>query len=247
MKLIVVISDLQCPYENRKAVDAVAQFIEDAKPDLVACVGDEADLPQLSRWTRGTAGEFTRDIGKHRDRTVEVLRQLKVNVLSRSNHGDRLWNSISTRLPGLMGLPELEYSAFFRHEELGIKFVREPYQLAPGWFLMHGDEGSMSRNGGQTAMGLSKRIGASVVCGHTHRLGIQSETEMVGAKVNRIRTGFEVGHLIDIRTSGMAYMKGSANWQSGFGLLRVDGQKVTPVLVPIIGNSFTVEGEKYSW
>jgi len=247
MKTTVIVSDLQAPYVDRKAVDAVSEFIEDFKPDVVACVGDEADLPQLSRWTRGTKGEFTGDIGKHRDVTVEVLRQLKIQHLSRSNHGDRLWTSISTRLPGLMGLPELEYGTFFRHQELGITFHREPFQLAKGWYLMHGDEGSLSKHGGMTGAGLSTRIGSSVVCGHTHRMGLIPTTEMVGSKIQRIRWGMEVGHLIDIKTSGMAYMKGMANWQQGFGLLIEEGHNVTPVLVPINNKSFIVDGVRYSW
>ena len=247
MKATVLVSDLQAPYCDRKAVDAVSEFIEDYKPDSVACVGDEADLPQLSRWTRGTGGEFTGDIAKHRDATVEVLGQLKVQHLSRSNHGDRLWNSISTRLPGLMGLPELDYSTFFRHQELGITFHREPYLLAKGTYLMHGDEGSMSKNAGMTAAGLSTRIGAGVVCGHSHRMGLVPVTEMVGAKINRIRWGFEVGHLIDIKTSGMANMKGMANWQMGFGILIEDGNSVTPIPVPITNKSFIVDGVKYKW
>ena len=247
MRTTVIISDLQAPYMDRKAIDAVSEFIEDYKPDTVACVGDEADLPQLSRWTRGTRGEFTGDIAKHRDITVDVLRQLKVQHLSRSNHGDRLWTSISTRLPGLMGLPELEYPAFFRHAELGITLHREPYRLAKDFYLMHGDEGSISRNAGMTAAGLSTRIGASVACGHTHRLGLVPVTEMVGAKIQRIRWGFEVGHLIDIKTSGMAYMKGMANWQQGFGLLIEDKGNITPIPVPIVNKSFIVEGTQYKW
>lgn len=247
MKRIVIISDLQQPYGDRKAIDAVSEFIEDYKPDVVACVGDEADLPMLSRWTRGTKGEFTGDIAKHRDATVEALRQLKVQHLSRSNHGDRLWNSISTRLPGLMGLPELDYSTFFRHQELGITFHREPYRLARNTYLMHGDEGSYSRHAGMTASGLSARIGAGVICGHTHRLGLVPVTEMVGSKVQRIRWAMETGHLIDIKTSGMAYMKGMANWQQGFGLLLEDGDTVIPVPVPIVNKSFVVDGVQYSW
>lgn len=228
-------------------VDAVSQFIEDYKPDEVACVGDEADLPMLSRYSRGLREEFSGDIAKHRDRTVEVLTQLKVTQLSRSNHGQRLWTSIASRLPGLMGLPELEYEEFFRHKELGITFHRDPYKIAPNWYLMHGDEGPHSRHGGQTSLALSRKIGGSVVCGHVHRLAVASETEMVGSKVTRIRTGFEVGHLIDVRTSGMAYMRGMANWQPGFGLLYVDGKTVTPSPVPIQNRSFTVEGVQYKW
>jgi hypothetical protein len=247
MKRTVIISDLQAPYHDRKAVDAVSEFIEEYKPDVVACVGDEADLPMLGRWTRGLKGEFSGDIAKHRDITVEVLRQLQVDVVSRSNHGDRLWNSIATRLPGLMGLPELTYEAFFRHDELGITFAREPYPLAKNTVLMHGDEGSTSRHAGMTAHGLSVRTGKSVICGHTHRMGLVPFTEMVGAKVQRIRWSMEVGHLIDIRTSGMAYMKGSANWQQGFGLLIEEGNTVVPIPVPIINKSFIVDGTRYAW
>ena len=247
MKTTVVISDLQAPYVDRRAVDAVAQFIQDYKPTTVACVGDEADLPMLSRWTRGTRGEFTGDIAKHRDVTVDVLKTLGIQHLSRSNHGDRLWTSISTRLPGLMGLPELEYSAFFRHAELGITFHKEPHQLAKGWYLMHGDEGALSKHGGMTANGLSARIGASVVSGHTHRMGLVPTTEMVGSKIQRVRWGFEVGHLIDIKTSGMAYMKGMANWQQGFGILIEERGAVTPLPVPIINKSFVVDGVQYKW
>ena len=247
MKRTVIISDLQQPYGDRKAIDAVSEFIEEYQPDSVACVGDEADLPMLSRWTRSTKGEFSGDIAKHRDSTVEVLRQLKVQHLSRSNHGQRLWTSIATRLPGLMGLPELEYETFFRHEELGITFHREPYRLGKGIYLMHGDEGSVSRHGGMTAHGLSARIGHGVVCGHTHRMGLVPVTEMVGAKVQRIRWAMEVGHLIDIKTSGMAYMKGMANWQQGFGILIEEGNTVVPIPVPIINKSFVVDGTQYRW
>lgn len=247
MKVTVIVSDLQAPFHDRGAVDRVSEFIEEYKPHSVVCVGDEADLPMLGRWVRGLKGEFTGDIARHRDVTVEVLKQLQVRHLSRSNHGDRLWNSISSRLPGLMGLPELEYSAFFRHAELGITFHREPHRLAKDWFLMHGDEGSLNRNGGLTALGLANRIGGSVVCGHTHRLGVVPTTEMLGSKIRRIRWGMEVGHLIDIKTSGMAYMKGMANWQQGFGLLYDDGNTQTPVAVPILNKSFVVEGRKYKW
>jgi hypothetical protein len=70
---------------------------------------------------------------------------------------------------------------------------------------------------------------------------------MVGAKIQRVRWGFEVGHLIDIKTSGMAYMKGMANWQQGFGILIEDRGAVTPLPVPIINKSFVVDGVQYKW
>lgn len=40
---------------------------------------------------------------------------------------------------------------------------------------------------------------------------------------------------------------GSANWQQGFTVLYIRRSNVTPVNIPIIGRSFTVEGEVYEW
>jgi len=44
------------------------------------------------------------------------------------------------------------------------------------------------------------------------------------------------------------YIKaGLFTWQQGFGILHVDGKNVTPQIVPIIKNSFTVEGKTWRW
>jgi hypothetical protein len=40
---------------------------------------------------------------------------------------------------------------------------------------------------------------------------------------------------------------GLFTWQQGFGILHVDGKTVVPQLVPIVNNSFTVEGKTWRW
>ena len=134
MKVIVAISDLQCPYQDQRAVDAVADWIEEIKPDEVLNVGDAIDLPQISRWTKGTEGEFTRDIGKHRDITVSVLKQLGTTGMVRSNHTDRILIALRTRLPGLLGLPELELENFLRLPELGVEYYPGMHKFAPAGY-----------------------------------------------------------------------------------------------------------------
>ena len=246
MKRVWLISDLQVPYHDRRAVDAVAQCIEDMRQpeDIVVTVGDEIDLPQVSRWTHGTAGEWERTIGRDRDATVQVLRDLQVGHCIRSNHTDRLYNSIMRRLPGLLGLPELDLVNFLHLPDLGIQFHTDAFDVAPGWVVMHGDEAGVSQVAGQTAAGLVKKVGMSVACGHTHRLGLQPFTTSVNGKVTRTLWGFEVGNLMDMRQA--KYAK-THNWQQGFGLLYVDGKHVTPAPVPIQNKSFVIEGERYAW
>lgn len=246
MHRVWAISDLQVPYHDRKAVDAVAQCISDMKndDDIVLTLGDEQDMQTISRWSTGTALEWERSIGKDRDMTVQILRDLQVQHVIRSNHTDRLYNSIMRRLPGLLGLPEIEFENFMRLPELGITFHKDAFRLAPGWVAMHGDEAGMSQIAGQTAQGISKKVGMSVLAGHSHRLGLQPYTQSVNGRATRTLYGFEAGNLMDMRKA--TYAK-THNWQSGFGLLYVDGQTVTPCPIPIEKKSFVVEGVQYKW
>jgi hypothetical protein len=246
MRRIYVVSDLQVPFHDAKAVAAVSQCIADTKgpDDIVLTIGDEMDFQTVSRWSSGTPLEYERSIGRDRDATVQVLKDLQVQHCIRSNHTDRLYNQIMRRIPGLLGLPELELPAFLRLDELGITFHEEAFNVAPGWVAMHGDEAGVSQIAGQTAAGLVKKVGMSVVCGHTHRLGLQPFTTSVNGRLTRTLWGFEVGHLMDMRKA--KYAK-THNWQQGFGILYVNQNKVTPVPVPIINKSFVVEGDQWSW
>lgn len=246
MRRVWAISDLQVPYHDKRAVDAVAQCITDMKndDDIVLTLGDEQDFQTISRWSQGTALEWERSIGKDRDATVQILRDLQVQHVIRSNHTDRLYNSIMRRLPGLLGLPEIEFENFMRLPELGITFHREAFHVAPGWVAMHGDEAGMSQIAGQTAQGISKKVGLSVLAGHSHRLGLQPYTQSVNGKTTRTLYGFECGNLMDMRKA--TYAK-THNWQAGFGVLYVDGNTVHPCPVPITNRSFIVEGTQYSW
>ncbi len=243
IKRIVVISDLQVPFHDVKATRNLAKFIQKYKPDDVLCVGDELDFQTISRWSSGR-DEWSGTIGRDRSTAQQVLWELRVTHIVRSNHTDRLFKSLATRLPGLIGLPELEYPTFMNFEELGIEFHKKPYQINKDWIMVHGDEQSTKPHGGLTALEAAKRHGKSVVCGHTHRQGISSFTTASGGFLTGILTGFEVGHLMD--ETKAYYTKGTMNWQKGFGILYVDRKSVTPVTIPIDKQgSFVVEGKRY--
>jgi len=248
MKRVIVVSDLQVPYHDKRAVAALAQFITDIKTpdDVVLSIGDEMDFQTVSRWSAGTPLEYERSIARDRDATVQVLKDLQVDHMIRSNHTDRLFNKVMRSAPGLLGLPELELTNFLRLPELGVTFHPNGWdKVAPGWVALHGDEAGVSQVAGQTAQGLAKKTGMSVVCGHTHRLGLQPYSTSVGGTLTRTLWGFEVGNLMDLRQA--KYTKGIANWQQGFGILYVDNKTTTPMPVPISNRSFIVEGDRYSW
>ena len=137
MKRIVVISDLQVPFHDEKAVKNVAAFIRKWRPDNVLCVGDEIDFQTISRWSSGR-DEWSGTIGRDRDTAQRVLYQLEIDHIVGSNHTDRLYKSLATRLPGLIGLPELEYENFMGFKQLEIAFHRKPYEISKDWIMLHG-------------------------------------------------------------------------------------------------------------
>lgn len=247
---IVVLSDMQIPYHDRRAVANVQAFVGEFDPDELLCVGDELDSPQPSRWNKGMAGEYEATLQKHIDTCHEVMAGFRAAVpdipitVHRSNHGDRVESYVARYAPALASLRALAVDELLGYEQLEITYTRKPVQVAPGWLMMHGDESGLNRTPGGTALGLARKTGKSIVCGHTHRLGIQPETVGVNG-VTKTIYGFEVGHLMDIRKAGyLGY--GAGNWQTGFGLLYVSGRNVTPVAVPIHKDgSFTVEGQVY--
>lgn len=251
MKRIVVLSDIQAPLHDSGLVKAVQQFVSDYEPDELFCVGDEADSPEPSRWNKGTAGEYAGTLQKGLDTTSSIMAGFREAVgdkpfhVQRSNHGDRIEHYIGRYAPALASLRALDYETLLRYDELGIQFHRKLYNFAPGWAMAHGDEGGLVRTAGGTALSLARRTGVSIVCGHTHRIGIQHEHTGFNGSMNGKLYGVEVGHMMDLRKA--SYLKsGGANWQSGFGILYMDDQKrVTPSIVVTNGRSFVVEGKKY--
>ena len=240
---IPIVSDLQVPFQDRKAVAAVASLIADLGVASV-CVGDLLDGTEISRWTKGTKGEFAGKLAASRDTAVQFLRDLQIRELSRSNHDDRIESYVAKYAPGLASLPELRIESFLRLSETGTRFHRSPYACAPGWLLMHGDEGTLSRVPGRTATALAERAGKSVACGHTHKLGLQHHTQSSSGKVHSILWGMEVGHLMD--TTKATYLGGGMfNWSQGIGMLVVDGRDVTPFCLPIRNGRLYWDGKVY--
>lgn len=240
---IPIISDIQYPLHDPKAVALAATIVADLGVDTV-CIGDELDNWQISRWEKGRAKEFDGRLGKARDDIGQVLKDLRVRHLTRSNHGNTRLESYLASAPALADLPEYQYESFLRLDQLGITFHRKPYEVAPGWVAIHGDEGPSSQIAGSTAMNIAKRWGVSVVCGHTHKMAIQHHHISYGGRVRRRIFGFEVGNLMNQNKA--SYLKGGhGNWQQGIGVLVVDGKTVTPVMVPFLDGKAHFDGKTY--
>jgi predicted phosphodiesterase len=241
---ILVISDLQIPYHHEAAVKNLIKLVNREKFDLVLNTGDELDMQAQSKWAKGTGLEWEGQLDADRTTAQNILWDLRTTDITRSNHTDRLYHTLLRGAPSLIGLPELEYPAFMDFKSLGIRFHKKPFEFHPNWVLVHGDEGSMNSNAGLTALGLAKKFGKSVVCGHTHRAGISAYSEGIGGSY-RTLWGVEAGNVMDKKKA--SYLKaGAANWQMSVAILETYGKNLTPMLIPINKDgSFTVYGKTY--
>lgn len=258
----VVIPDLQVPYHDERTLERVYKFLAWYQPDGLLCVGDEADAPEISRWEKGKKGEYAGTLIDGLTSTFEVIEALTAAAgahmhIMRSNHtSTRLINYIDRYAPALNGADWLTYDRIMgfngkpstlpavEGQSLNVTWHPDIWEFAPGWVLAHGDEGGLSRIPGQTALNLAKRVGASVVCGHTHRAGLVHDTHGYGGKVTSVLYGLEVGHLMD--PAKVSYLSTAGNWHQALGLLTIKDGKVFPELVTIPrGAPFHVWG--HSW
>lgn len=243
----LICSDLQIPFHFEAAVKNLKKLVNTVKFDLVLNVGDELDLNTLSKYAQGKAESFEQTLNYDRDLCRNILFDLKTDVVSRSNHTDRLYKAVTT-VPGLVELPELQYEKFMGFKELGIHFAKKPYEI-PGsnFVLAHGDEGVMSKIGGQTALNLAKRWGRSVICGHSHRMGYGCHSEAFQGRLERVLVGVEVGHTCNI--SKMSYLaKGAfyANWQAGAVIMTIKKGLISFEMIRFENDgSFTAQGRSF--
>lgn len=248
----MILPDTQLPFEDKKALRTVINFVGAYKPDEVIHIGDLMDYPQPSRWTKGTREEFEGSVFKDSEYAKENLLKPLRNVYDgpvgviEGNHDRRARDYLEKYAPALAATGEFHFDRLLDFDRFGFSVLPEFYEFAPGWLATHGHRGgiSLSRIPGNTATNAARKIGKSVVMGHVHRLGLGFHTTGYGGKVVQTLAGLEVGHLMSQKQA--QYLKGgTANWQQGFGIIHIDGKHVEPQPVWINNGKFTVDGKVY--
>ena len=244
-KRVVLAPDIQAPYQNPRQVNALGAFVNGLRPDDSWACGDLWDLPMVSRWERNRRGEFSGKIQEHIDDGRRVIEKLKITHLKVGNHDRRVEQYVENYAPALSPLAGLKMEKLFGLEDLGCVLHRELWEFTPGWVLAHGDEGSISKVGGMTALNLAKSINKSVICGHTHRQGhVVQGSSLLGVEGDSIH-GVELGHCMRLADAG--YLKsGIANWQAGFAVADISNKRVAIQLIQMSPTgSFFFEGQSY--
>lgn len=242
MKRILLWPDTHVPDQHKRAIDNLLSYLSDYQPDELLLLGDFYDFKAVARWSKDTVEECGLRLQNEINEGVKLMTDIRSAFsgtarITLGNHEKRWDNYLSRYAKGVWGMDGLTIRSMGQFDKFDITPVAQPYSPAPGVNAIHGE--MLGPTAGASAMKELKRHGRSIVQGHSHRLGI------IHTASDRRRFAMECGHLFDQRKAHYLPF-GLADWQMGFGLLTVDGQEVTPEIIPIANNgSFRVHGKAY--
>lgn len=226
---LVSLSDMQAPFVDEPLLEAVERFMADWQPDDVMYNGDIEDAYDLSDFDKRPQRAFTIDtehewVRTMLDRHAALVPNAK-RVLIEGNHEARLtryiWRQAGAIASHIKALPEI-----LGLKKRGVAHVTYGKHVDYlGFVITHGN--FVSSGSGMTARRHLMAYGSSGVCGHTHRLGSVSKTDMNG----RTHTWHEQGCLCRV---DLEYVRGVADWQQGFILGEVHGGALHPQLIHVI-------------
>lgn len=215
------------PLHDERCLSLYLQVAKAFQPEHIVLVGDNLDLPALSRFLTPVdlkyliqpaidrLGQFYRDLR-------EAAPRASVKVIE-GNHEKRINTSLLTMLPELYGIarageeePVLAVPYLLHFDKLGFEYVA-PYGKATYVNGVRFEHGSLhGRRGGDSVSKLLDKYRRCIVTGHVHRLELAFETihEEVGAFIV-FAMSVGTGALLDGTVPGPE----EPNWQNGFGTI----------------------------
>ena len=172
------------PTHDEKALDICIAMIADLQPELVVCVGDNLDLPEMGKYV--TYPAYAQTTQASIDRATMFCAQMrnaaphaKIIWLA-GNHEERMPKYLVQNAAAAYGLrkgntpeswPVLSVPYLCRMDEFGVEY-KPGYPAADYWInsklkIIHGDR---VKSGGSTAHVYLNNEKVSVIYGHIHRI-----------------------------------------------------------------------------
>jgi len=213
---VLIYGDLHAPYQDKGALDFLADINREYKPDRVIDVGDTLDQHPLSRFPKDPSANT---VIKEFNKAKKVIKKLgkifpRVDIM-KSNHCERLYmRATHAGIPREYILPYKEVigapEGWRWHEDLTITINATRKQI----FFAHTKAGS--------TLNIAKAYGSHVAFGHKHNLfGVQYFTVPSGEYF-----AIDVGSLISDKGYPFQYNKGSAYRPTRGCFMIVEGQPI---------------------
>jgi hypothetical protein len=240
----LVIGDMHFGSEDWNVLDIFLKTVEELKPSTIILNGDTLDMFSISKYSKDI--RYKSSLLNEREQYHKFLKLLHDITDSydssifetNSNHsGDglegRWWRYLSDRLGELAEIPEIKKklsyeSVFYPKEEWNRTKLVDYVEIVPGFIVMHGDV--VRRHGGYSARGLFEKWFTSIMCNHTHRIGMTSQRiPSIGSQKEQIVRVYENGCACNLKP----LYASAANWQNAFSIINFSDKEaaVETVLV----------------
>ena len=241
---IVIANDIHVPFHDKRAVGAVLSLISDIKPVEVFLDGDIMDCYTVSKYSKDPSRGLSllRELDETRDLLSKVrkaARDVPITYIE-GNHEIRMKAYVNGNAPALSAIEDLKIENLLGLSALNITYVparnRGAFVRCDNVVIGHFDR--VLKDSGATAKVLVNDHMASVVQGHTHRLGVYYKSTIGGEFV-----GVEGGCLCEMNPE---YLD-TANWQQGITILsRTVGETDWRIeSVPVSNGSLFYNGVEY--
>lgn len=190
---VLVIPDLQCPFEHKDALPFMSAVADAVEPTSVVCIGDSMDAHALSRWAHDpdgySAGHEYQSALAHLHPWYDRFPIVKEVI---SNHNERIAKRVFDA-----GIPRAMMKTYEDVMEYPEGWSIHPWVEVGGVLYEHGH----AHGGMYAARNAAACNGQSTVIGHHHSHG----SVFYIANRKRMIFGMNVGCLIDINAYAFAY------------------------------------------
>lgn len=254
-------SDQHFPYHDQRIINLWFDVLRWFKPDVVDYLGDTDDQACYSKYTEGRPAEFLQ-MHKAGDGANIPMLLRKEALLAKDfyvhtrkllpkaqlftalgNHDVRVFDYLDKKLPDYA--EEITPEALWSLDSLGYDYIYYndlPKHRFGDIHVHHGV--SISKHSGDSVAQDMETFGVSIIRGHSHRAGSYFKTYELR---NETLRGYEIGHMTDVKSSGMAYTN-SHNWQRGFAIAHIENGHWPHIQFIHISDDYTcfVDGKKFS-
>jgi len=212
MKKYVVIEDTHAPFQDRRAVNCVLQYIPDYKPDAIVHLGDVGDWQSVSHWLKNKQRKLEglrliKDMNAATE-LLELFKDIPEKIVCLGNHEDWVEQYVDENAT-LDGIEQIDVTARFKGIGWRVIPMNVPFKV--GKLLMFHGISTCEHHAKATVHAFSK----SCIYGHTHTAQLHTESFYDGEK-----SAQSIGCLCDMNPD---YMKNKQKkWVHGFATVESD-------------------------
>jgi len=256
-------SDHQIPFHDKRAIDLWFAVMKWFKPDMVDYLGDVSDQVCFAKFSEGKTDEFLNQMAKNKpedlfpyvqeqERPVAEFYEQTRKMLPRAqlfsalgNHDVRVFEYIDKKLPSIKD--QVTANALWRLDDLGYDYIYYGDLPKLRFGNVYGHHGISAKTGsGLSVKSDMENLDISLIRGHSHRCAAVYKTYEL---TNRTLVGYEIGHMSDLKSTGMSYTN-IRDWQQAFMIGHIIDNVPHLQIISIIedehGKSCVVDGKYFS-